>query len=81
MIHVIQTVGAPGTQTFFVRVGVCPLFEGKKVFCCDVFTNAEKSEIGFSRFLSQKIANAPAQPPLPEGSLDEAANDRDCRET
>ncbi len=42
MIHGMQTVDAPGTHTFFVRVGFYPLLEGKKAFCCHVFTGVEK---------------------------------------
>ncbi len=32
-LHTKQTVDAPGTQTVSVRVGVCPLFDGKQAFC------------------------------------------------
>ncbi len=78
---VMDAVVAPGTYTFSVRVGVCPLFDGKKVVLLRLFTNAEQGETCFSCFLPQKIANAPAQPPLPEGSLDKAANDGDDHDT
>ncbi len=37
MIHVMQTVVAPGIQTFFVHVGVCPLFEGKQTLLLSYF--------------------------------------------
>ncbi len=66
---VMDTVVAPGTQTFSMRVGFCPLFEGKKAVYSHMFTNAEKGEICFSYLLPQKIANAPAQPPLPALTL------------
>ncbi len=33
MLYGMQTVGAPGIHTFFVRVGVYPLFDCQKVLC------------------------------------------------
>ncbi len=52
LIHVMQAVGAPGTQTFFVRVGFCPLFHCKKAFCSEFSrTYHDKNSCVFSFFI------------------------------
>ena len=49
LIHVMQAVGAPGTQTFPVRVGFCPLLSTRRRFAT-IFSRTHRNENYF--FLS-----------------------------
>jgi len=45
-VHAMQAVGAPGTQTFFVRVGVCPLLTTRRRFAV-IFSRTHHNENHF----------------------------------